>query len=229
MRPASRRRFAGFTTIEVMIVVAIIGVFAALAIPSWRAYQANLRLRAAARTVANAFSYARSHALATGNRHVVVFAVDPLDPNDVQGNPIVNSQGVAVPVLVFEDNDGGAADCGYDAGEERLAENAVPGVNWGVTPAPPAGPPQSPEDTGGGDYTTGSSFTQPDGSDAAWVSFGPDGIPVAFNAACNFGVTGTGAGAIYLTNGARNYAIVLNPLGTSNVERFDPNADAWGN
>ena len=93
--------------------------------------------------------------------------------DDVQGNPIVNSQGKAVPVLVFEDNDGGAANCGYDAGEERLAENAVPGVNWGVTPAPPAGPPQSPEDTGGGDYSTGSSFTQPDGSDAAWVSFGP--------------------------------------------------------
>lgn len=226
MRPASRRRFGGFTTIEVMIVVAIIGIFAALAIPSWRAYQRNLQLRAAARVVANAFAYARSHALATGNRHVVVLAVDA---DDACGNAIENSQGRPVPVLVYEDNDGGAANCCYDPGEERLAENAVPGVNWGVTPAPPAGPPQSPEDTGGGDYTTGSSFTQPDGSDAAWVSFGGDGIPVAFNSACNFGATGTGAGAIYLTNGARNYAIVLNPLGTSNVERFDPNADAWGN
>jgi prepilin-type N-terminal cleavage/methylation domain-containing protein len=226
MRPASRRRFAGFTTIEVMIVVAIIGVFAALAIPSWRAYQRNLQLRAAARTVANAFSYARSHALATGNRHVVVLAVNA---DDVCGNPIVNSKGQPVPVLVFEDNDGGAANCCFDAGEERLAENAVQAVSWGVTPAPPAGPAPSPEDAGGGDYSTGASFTQPDGSDAAWVSFGADGIPVAFNAACSFGTTGSGAGAVYLTNGARNYAVVLNPLGTANVERFDPNADAWGN
>jgi prepilin-type N-terminal cleavage/methylation domain-containing protein len=232
MRPVPRPprpRSAGFTAIEVLIVVAIIGIFAALAVPSWRAYQANLQLRAAARTVANAFSYARSRALATGNRHVVVFAVDPLDPNDACGNPIVNSQGKPVPVLVFEDDDGGAANCCFDDGEERLAENAVPNVSWGVTPAPPAGPAPSPEDAGGGDYATGSSFAQPDGSDAAWVSFGPDGIPVAFNAACNFGTTGTGAGAVYLTNGSRNYAVVLNPLGTSNVERFDPAADAWEN
>ena len=226
MRPASRRRSAGFTAIEVMIVVAIIGIFAALAVPSWRAYQANLQLRAAARTVANAFSYARSHALATGNRHVVVFAVDA---DDACGNPIENSQGVPVPVLVYEDSNGGAANCCFDAGEERFAENAVPGVNWGVTPATPAGPPPSPEDSGGGDYASGSSFAQPDGSDAAWVSFGPDGIPVAFNAACNFGTTGTGAGAIYLTNGPRSYAVVLTPLGTSNVERFDPGANAWEN
>jgi prepilin-type N-terminal cleavage/methylation domain-containing protein len=225
MRPASRRRSAGFTAIEIMIVVAIIGIFAALAIPSWRAYQANLQLKAAARTVANAFSYARSRALATGNRHVVVFAVDPLSPNDVCGNAIENSQGVPVPVLVYEDNDGGAANCCFDAGEERVAEYAVPNVSWGVTGAVP----QAGEDAGLGDYLTGSSFAQPDGTDAAWVSFGPDGIPVAFNAACNFGTTGTGAGAVYLTNGQRNYAVVLNPLGTSNVERYDPAQATWEN
>ncbi len=93
----------------------------------------------------------------------------------------------------------------------------------------PAVLPPSPEDAGGGDYTTGASFAQPDGTDAAWVVFGPDGIPVAFNAACNLGTTGTGAGAVYVTNGDRNYAVVLNPLGTSNVERFDPAQNTWEN
>ncbi len=226
MHPAWKRRSAGFTAIEIMIVVGIVAVFAALAVPSWRAYQSNLRLKTAARTVANAFSYARSQALATGNNHVVVLAVDPLNPNDVCGNAIVNSQGNPVPVLVYEDDFGGAPNCCYDPGEERLAERAVPNVNWGVTPA--AIPPST-EDAGAGDYTTGASFAQPNGADAAWVVFGPDGIPVAFNAACNLGTTGTGAGAVYVTNGSRNYAVVLNPLGTSNVERFDPVQNAWEN
>jgi len=224
MNSRESRRQVGFTIIEVMVVVAIIAVFTALAVPSWRQYQANLQLRAAVRTVANAFSYARAHALATGNRHVVVFSIDP---NDVCGNAIEDAQTNPVPVLVFEDLNG---DCCYDANENRLTERAVAGVNWGVSPHPPGGlPPASPEDVGAGDYSTGSSFAEPDGSDAAWVSFGPDGIPLAFNAACNLGTTGTGAGAVYVTNGNRDYAVVLNPLGTANVERFDPAQNQWEN
>ena len=216
-------RRAGFTLIEIMVVVGIIAVFAALAVPSWRQYQANLQLRAAARAVSNAYAYARSHALSTGNRHMVVFGVTA---NDVCGNSIEDAQGNPVPILVYEDLN---KDCCFDAAELRLTERAVAGVNWGVTPAPPAGPAASPQDAGGGDYTTGSSFAEPDGSDAAWVSFGPDGIPLAFNAACNLGMTGTGAGAIYLTNGNRNYAVVLNPLGTGNIERFDSVPNQWEN
>jgi hypothetical protein len=52
---------------------------------------------------------------------------------------------------------------------------------------------------------------------------------VAFNAACNIGTTGTGAGAIYVTNGDRDYSVVLNPLGTSTVERWDPAEARWEN
>jgi prepilin-type N-terminal cleavage/methylation domain-containing protein len=226
MHPQGSPRRAGFTLIEIMVVVGIVALFAAMAVPSWLAYQRNAQLRTAARTVSNAFSYARAHALATGNRHNVVFAVDPGNPNDVCGNALVDATGRPVPVLVYEDLDD---NCCFDAGEERVSERPVPGVNWGVTPAPPAGPPISPEDVGGGDYATGSSFAEPDGSDAAWVSFGPDGIPLAFNVACNLGTTGSGAGAIYLTNGDRNYAIVLNPLGTGNVERFDSVQNQWEN
>lgn len=221
-------RQVGFTMIEIMVVVGIIAIFAALAVPSWRTYRQNLQLRAAARSVANLFSYARAHALATGNRHVVVFAVDPGNPNDVCGNAIEDGAGNPVPMLVYEDLDG---NCCFDAGELRVSERAVPGVSWGVMPAPPAAPPASPQDAGAGDYSTGSSFAEPNGSDAAWVSFGPDGIPLAFNVACNLGTTGSGAGAIYLNNGLanspRNYAIVLNPLGTGNVERFDASQNQW--
>jgi len=215
----------GFTLIEIMIVVAIAGIFAALAVPSWQRYQSNNELRSAARSVSNAFAHARSRAVATGNRHIVVFAVDPGNPNDVCGNAIENEQGKPVPFMVFEDGAPAAANCCLDAGEERYWEYPNPGVNWGVTNAP--GP--APNDTGAGDYLTGSSLAEPDGSDAAWVVFGPDGIPVAFNVACNLGTTGTGGGAIYLSNGDRDYGVVLNPLGTSTVERFDPAQGAWEN
>ena len=171
----------------------------------------------------NAFSYARSRAITTGNRYVVVFAAGA--STDVCGNAIVNEQGKPVPVLVFDDGTPAAANCCLDGGEQRLSERALPGVNWGVTLA---GVP-APTDVGAGDYTTGSSLSEPDGSNAAWVVFGPDGIPVAFNVACTLGTTGTGAGAIYLTNGDRDYSVVLNPLGTSNVERFDPAQGQWEN
>jgi prepilin-type N-terminal cleavage/methylation domain-containing protein len=220
----SRAR-AGFTLVEMMLVVAIVAIFAAIAVPSWQRYQSNNQLRAAARSVSNAFAYARSRAVATGNRYVVAFAVDPGNPNDVCGNAIVNEKGAPVPFVVFDDGTPAAADCCFDLAELRLSERALPGVSWGVTNAPAA----APSDAGGGDYLTGSSFAEPDGSDAAWVVFGPDGVPVAFNVACNLGTTGTGAGTIYLTNGDRDYGIVLNPLGTSTVERYDPAQAQWEN
>jgi prepilin-type N-terminal cleavage/methylation domain-containing protein len=225
MRIDLHRARGGFTIIEVMIVVAIVGIFAAFAVPSWQRYQRNLQVRAAARSVANAFAIARSRAITSGNRHIVAFAVDPGNPNDACGNAITDVKGGPAPLVVFDDGDSAAADCCFDAAEIVVSERAQPGVSWGVTLA--GGP--TPSDIGGGDYKTGSSFTEPDGSDAAWVAFGPDGIPTAFNAACNFGGTGTGAGAIYITNGDRDYGVVLNALGTSTVERYDPAAAQWEN
>ena len=225
MRIDRHRARGGFTIIEVMIVVALVGIFAAFAVPSWQRYQRNLQVRAAARSVANAFAIARSRAITSGNRHIVAFAVDPDNPNDVCGNAITDVKGDPAPVVVFDDGAPAAADCCFDAAEVVLSERAQPGVNWGVTVAPD----QTPNDTGAGDYLTGSSFTEPDGSDAAWVVFGPDGIPNAFNAACNLGGTGTGAGTIYLTNGDRDYGVVLSPLGTSTVERYDPAEAQWEN
>jgi prepilin-type N-terminal cleavage/methylation domain-containing protein len=223
MRIDLRRSRAGFSLIEIMIVAAIVGIFAALAVPAWNRYQTNLQLRAAARGVSNAFSFARSRAITSGNRYVVAFAVG--GGTDVCGNDIEDVTGRPVPWVVFEDGAPAVANCCLDPGEQRHSERAVPGVNWGVTLATAP----VPADVGAGDYLTGSSLAEPDGSDAAWVAFGPDGIPVAFNAACNVGTTGTGAGAVYVTNGNRDYSVILNPLGTSTVERWDPADARWEN
>src|SRR3990172_7894250 len=97
-----------------MIVVAIVAIFAAVAVPSWRVYQNNQQLRAVARGMSNAFNYARSRAVATGNHHVVVFPVGVT--TDACGNNLYNENGKYPPVLVFDDGAPGVANCCYDAG-----------------------------------------------------------------------------------------------------------------
>ena len=53
-----------------------------------------------------------------------------------------------------------------------------------------------------------------------FVVFTPQGLPVSATAACATGGPGSGAGAVYLTNGNRDIAIVLTPLGTVRVHAW---------
>ena len=70
------RRTGGFTLIEAVIVVAIIGVVAATALPNVSQYFENARGRAAAKSVVDAFHAARAQAIRTGNNHLVFFSID---------------------------------------------------------------------------------------------------------------------------------------------------------
>jgi hypothetical protein len=57
--------------------------------------------------------------------------------------------------------------------------------------------------------------------------FRGNGLPVGFDTACNVDPVGTAGGAIYLTNGRRDYAIVLSPLGAVRVHAFESGAGQW--
>ena len=75
--------------------------------------------------------------------------------------------------------------------------------------------------------TSGSSFATPVGGASTWVAFMTDGRPLAFDAACSMGQLGSGNGAVYLTNGLRDYAVVLNPLGGVRIHAWNPGAAQW--
>ena len=66
-----------------------------------------------------------------------------------------------------------------------------------------------------------------------WVLFRPDGIPVAFKGNllnCDtIGETGSGGGAIYVTDGNRDFAAVMSPLGGVRLHAWDERNTQWSN
>jgi prepilin-type N-terminal cleavage/methylation domain-containing protein len=71
MKNMKNRKYA-FTLVEVMIVVIIVGILAAIAIPMYTS-AASVQLSAAANMVASDLEYAKSMAISTGKNYQVVF------------------------------------------------------------------------------------------------------------------------------------------------------------
>ncbi len=199
--------------LEMVFVLVIAAALAAMAIPSWQRVQADARLKEAARDVANAFQFARSQAILTERNHIVYFTVRP-GQDDICGTAL------PAPVVVVDDSSlVGANNCCLDAGELVLSEPALPGVNWGLAFAPVA----APQDNGQ------SPATFPPSTMAQGVIFRPDGVPVSFDNVCTLGQIGTGGGGVYITNQARDYGVVLSPLGGAKIHAWDRSQNLWTN
>jgi prepilin-type N-terminal cleavage/methylation domain-containing protein len=220
MSPLLRTRArSGFTLIETVVVVTILGLAAAVAIPSITQWSANQRLLSSARVVGATLSQARGEAVRSGNIHLVFFGMDN------QGNPLVDPDGTVVDMLVVDDGLPGALlqNCLVDANEAVVGHS----LEANITPGQAVAVGKVPTDAGAGDETTGTSFTDAGGNPANWVMFRPDGAVETFSNDCTTGGIGSGGGAVYLNNGARDMAMVISPLGANRVYSWDVAAGGW--
>jgi prepilin-type N-terminal cleavage/methylation domain-containing protein len=228
---SGERTRRGLTLIEIMVSLGLVSVLLAVATPVVSDWFANQHVKAASRSLADLMLLARSEAIRTGNRYVVFFG----NPGtaDASGNP-VEKDGAWVPVLLIDDGPPDTSNCQIDAGEAVASVRPVDGLSWGVSAA--SGSVAS--DTGAAPFNPspppdwdGATFADPSNAKVNWVLFRPDGIPVAFSSAVGscgtIGSLGGGGGALYVTNGERDYAVVLTPLGGVRVHAWNPATGAW--
>ncbi len=215
----------GFSVIELMVVVAIIAIVAAMMAPALRHYADRESARTNAQNIAAILAEARSRAINQGTNYMVLFSA-PM----VLRNP---GTGVAPAIAqVVQDVDGNWAINGTDvvrnvfaAQDTKLAVSA-----YGLGGAPPFNAsPLAPEDVPGGALADLSALvggtTFPVFGGAPAVGFTPRGIPVDLN---NTNNPGSGAGAFYITDNNKTvYAAVLLPLGGVRVRVLDPNLNNW--
>ena len=221
-------RESGMTLTELAIVFAIVAVLVAMAVPNTIQWQRDQRVKGAAHDVADLLLLARSEAARTGNRHVVIYG--PPGTQDPAGTAITGSSG-PVPFLVLNDGPAATANCKIDAGEAKSVIEPARDVRWGVAHATTFAPGDPGSAYFAAPQTRGGTTVTPANNPVPWLMFRADGVPVRLEGAggtCGtVGGTALGGAAFYLTNGTRDYAVVLSPMGGVRVHRWNPTAGGW--
>ncbi len=101
MRSAIKQK--GFTLVEVMIVVAIIGILSAIAIPNISSWLPNIRLRAAARDVFSDMMRAKMEAIKTNTTTSLTFTSGTGTPCVGGAYQFTNSTGIIIDISMAKD------------------------------------------------------------------------------------------------------------------------------
>jgi prepilin-type N-terminal cleavage/methylation domain-containing protein len=220
------QRREGFSLLEVMVAAAILGIIALIGGIAMQSSLGEGRAKGAVRNFADLLMLARTEAIRTGDVHVVFFG------QDAEDNALTGAGGQPAAALLIRDADD---DGKVDAGEKIASVNVddTGSLSWGSAHAA-AGSNQAPNDNPAATFPETDtdflccSFTEPDGDPARWVLFRPDGMPRAFSVSpLSEGDVASGNGAVYVTSGARDYAVVLAPLGGVRVHAWARGATAW--
>jgi len=201
------RSRAGFTIYELMIVIAIMGFIAAMAVPSLNRYRLQEATRGNAQVVAGAVRSARDRAVREGRQWFVLF------------NAPASAPGAIARVVQDVDNNWQET-AGIDIARDVFFSPGAPTeiTPYGLMNTPFAASPRSQHDQGAGNLGTvgdGSGFPLDPFSGTTGFGFTPRGIPVNLQTPTAWG---SGIGAYYITDNILNvYAVDIGPLGEVRV------------
>lgn len=215
----------GWTLLELMTIVAIVGVISTIAVASLRGYSRREETNSAARSVASVFDTARSEALTTGRMTWVVFKepANGVAPFDV---------GQFAALIRDSDNDlqPTAAD---DVTPIYLPSGARSHASLYDAATSPSGTIVLPDADQSRDVASGNLDNTVDGTTlnvdvnlaSPTVGFNSQGFPVKVATALD---PGSGAGGVYLTdNESQIVAVLVLPLGEVRTVVYDRVVGNW--
>ncbi len=225
----------GFTLIELVMVLAIIGVVSAFAMPSFTRYRVQEEAKEAAQRIAAQLRDARSQSMKQGIPHFVLFWPNPQFPAITAPTTMMMIVRDSTPNFQY---DAGEFMRTVDVGDFQLRTGAVTGYNAGGTTPPHTAGSRAPGDptagTLGGVPVDGTAFqedtiptlvTHPNPSRLYGVGFTTRGIPVDLDRSATLG---SGAGAFYVTDNVYSvYAVTVGGLGEIRVRTYVPDTDTW--
>ena len=201
------RSRSGFTMYELMIVLAIMGFIAAMAVPSLNRYRLQEATRGNAQILAGAMRGARERAIREGRQWFILF------------NAAASAPG-AIARVVQDMDDNWQETAGIDVARDVFFAQGSPIeiTPYGQANTPFAAAPRAPHDQGVGNLGTvvdGSGFPLDPITGSTGFGFTSRGVPVSLQPPS---ALGSGIGAYYITdNNANVYAIDVGPLGEIKV------------